>query len=45
MQEQQLRASLHDGQNQAYNSPARFILVLSASRSGKTCFTPLSLFR
>jgi len=37
--------NLHSGQWRAWNSEARFILMLAATQSGKTAFTPLWLHR
>jgi hypothetical protein len=35
--------NFHEGQQRAYDSPKRFILVLAGSQGGKTSFGPLWL--
>lgn len=41
----ELIVRLHPGQQQAYDSKARFILMLAGTQSGKTCFGPDWLLR
>ena len=41
----QLRFHLHPGQTKAWNSTARFVVVLAGTQGGKTCFGPLWLWR
>lgn len=43
--ERKLRYNFHRGQWRAWNSPARFILLLAGTQSGKTVFGPTWLYR
>lgn len=43
--ERKLRYNFHSGQWRAWNSEARFVLLLAGSQSGKTVFGPTWLYR
>lgn len=41
----QITLNLHEGQQRAWDSPARFVFMVAGKQSGKTIFGPLWLFR